>query len=112
MASHRQFQSAAEGVAMNRHDHGLSLFSICSRHRKQALCSLLLAGRDLAEFFYVGAGDKRSPGANQHHALYAIVLTSLFEGFGDPLRDGGTQCVYWRIIDCDDCDIFIFISGS
>src|ERR1700686_3767582 len=106
MAGHRQFQPAAKGRAMHGHDQWSSDIFYLKQERKQARASLGLAGSDLAEFFYVRAGDERTAATNQHYGLCRIVLAYLLNGLGNPLGDPRAQSVHWRVIDGDDRDIF------
>ena len=77
------------------------------QEREQACASLRLAGCDLAEFLDVRAGDERTAATNQHYGLYRIVLAYLLNGLGNPLGNPRAQGVHRRVIDGDNCDIFI-----
>ena len=92
---------------MHGHHYWFSHIFYLKQERKQARPSLGLAGRDLAEFFYVRAGDERTAAANQHHSLDAIVMAHLRNSLSNRLRDPRAQSVHWWVIDGDNCDIFI-----
>ena len=58
MAGHRYFQAAAQGLAVNRHHHGLGRIFNRQQHRQERQARLL-AGRHLLELADVGAGNER-----------------------------------------------------
>jgi hypothetical protein len=92
---------------MDSHHHGFSHIFYLKQEWKQARASLGLSGRDLVEFLYVRAGDERTAATNQHYDLYRIVLAYLLNGLGNPLGNTRAQGVHRRVIDGDNCDIFI-----
>src|SRR5579863_2455415 len=92
---------------MDGHHHWFLHIFYLEQERKQAWASLGLAGGNLAEFFYVRAGDERTAATNQHHSLYRIILAYLLNGLGNPLGDTRAQGVHRRVIDGDNCDIFV-----
>ena len=107
MASHGKLKATAEGAAMNGHHNGFAHIFYLKQKRKQARASRGFARRDLDKLFYVRAGDECAAPTNQHHSFDAVVFGCLLRGFGNPLRDGAAQGVHGRIIDGDDCDIFV-----
>ncbi len=66
VASHRGFQSAAKGRAMNGADDRLGAVLQDVEHRIQADAAILLSGSDFAELLDVGSGDERATTADEH----------------------------------------------
>jgi hypothetical protein len=107
VARHCDFQAAAQRRAMNRHHHGFRAIFNSREQGIQSDVAILLAGRDLAEFFDVGSSDERATASDQHSGANARVGHDLFDRFPDPFRDAGTERVDRRIVDGDDGNVVI-----
>ena len=76
---HRDFQAAAEGLTVDRHDHRLRTRLDHSQKWQQA-APRLLAPDDLDELPYVGAGDEGPSSADDDDGGHARIGGGVFDG--------------------------------
>ncbi len=106
MPSHRDFESAAEGRPVNRHDHRLR--GILDREQQGMQAGArLFARRDLSELPNIRPGDERAPGADDHNRAYFRILRRGLNTLAQALRNAGAQRIDRRIFDSQDSHIVV-----
>src|SRR6516225_10510767 len=102
MTSKRQLEATAQGGAVQRGDHWLwhRLYRGNDVVQPRGL-------RRLAEFGDVGTGEKRAPGASDHHCLDRSIVARLSKSLGEPSAHLVLERVDRRVVDGDDRDFAV-----
>ncbi len=90
---------------MNRHYDRLGAILNTSKQRIQSDITALFARRDLAEFFDVCAGDECAACADQDRRPRLGVGGELLDSAANAFRNAGTERIYRRVVDRNDCDV-------
>src|SRR5438309_2260790 len=89
MARHREFESATESIAVNRHHNRLTTIFNAGQKRMKSFASRLLPGCNFAELLDVGAGDKGPSRASQDSGLDLGVAFNRFHRCQNAFQDAG-----------------------
>ena len=106
VAGHRELETAAERVAVNRRDERLADVLDVRQARVHGPRPLerLLARLQLLEDVDVGAGDERRAGADQDDRVGGGIVARALDGVADAFRNARAERVDGRVVDGDDGD--------
>ena len=107
VAGHGEFQSAAEGRAVDGDDDGFPAVFDFQQDRQQACAARLSSAGEFAEFFNVRAGHEGAAAADQDRGFHRVIFVDLVDGVGDAFGYSGAQGVYRRVVDGDDGDVVL-----
>ena len=108
MAGLCDFESAAEGRAVDRTHDRLGTIFDRQECRIEADLAALFARRDFAELLDVGTGDERLAAADEHDRFHRGIGTRRLHVGQNAFRDARAECVDRRIIHGDDRHVALF----
>jgi hypothetical protein len=108
VAGHRGFKPSAKSSPVNCGYHRLRAVFDRPQEIEEVDSFATLSRSDLAELFYVRAGDKGLARANQHSAFDIAIASYGRDCIRDALGYTWAEGIDWWIVDRDDGNVAVF----